>query len=177
MPCCGGRFLSPHPRGFTFSPVTSELPAARSGPADEFEYPLFRRMRALVQGQAELIAVSDADRIDLTYGSDEETEKAYQQYVSGWMFHSLGIQPALGRVFTGMRVLVAAQVAFCVLVVFVAGLFMATSHRLSLQRMGFSAERLLALEAVTAKPVSDVLWSQVADRLRTVPGSRSIRPL
>src|SRR5215472_5790593 len=69
-------------------------------PGDNFEYPLFRQMRARVKGQAELIAVSGADRIDLTYGSDEETEKAYQQYVSGWMFHSFGIRSALGRVFT-----------------------------------------------------------------------------
>src|SRR5215469_11582637 len=69
-------------------------------PGDNFEYPLFRQMRARVKGQAELIAVSGADRIDLTYGSDEETEKAYQQYVSGWMFPSFGIRPALGRVFT-----------------------------------------------------------------------------
>jgi predicted permease len=67
---------------------------------DQFEYPLFRQMRAPVKGQAELIAVSGADRIDLTYASDQETEKAYQQYVSGWMFHSFGIRPTLGRVFT-----------------------------------------------------------------------------
>src|SRR5215475_11437613 len=67
---------------------------------DQFEYPLFRQMRAQVKGQADLIAVSGADRIDLSYGSDQDTEKAYQQYVSGWMFHSFGIRPALGRVFS-----------------------------------------------------------------------------
>ena len=67
---------------------------------DQFEYPLFRQMRALVTGQAELIAVSGTARIDLTYGADQDTEKASQQYVSGWMFHSFGIRPALGRVFT-----------------------------------------------------------------------------
>jgi putative ABC transport system permease protein len=64
---------------------------------DQFEYPLFRQMRALVKGQAELIAVSGADRIDLTYGADQETEKAYQQYVSGWMFHSFGIGACIQR--------------------------------------------------------------------------------
>ncbi len=69
-----------------------------------------------------------------------------------------------------MRLLVTAQVAFCVLVLFVAGLFVATSERLSRQRTGFSAERLLALETVTPQPLPDVLWSQVAERLRTVPG-------
>jgi putative ABC transport system permease protein len=68
--------------------------------SDNFEYPMFRQMRAQVKDQAELIAVSSADHIDLTYGSDQETEKAYQQYVSGWMFHSFGIRSALGRVFT-----------------------------------------------------------------------------
>jgi putative ABC transport system permease protein len=67
---------------------------------DYFEYPMFRQMRAQVKDQAELIAVSSADHIDLTYGSDQETEKAYQQYVSGWMFRSFGIRSALGRVFT-----------------------------------------------------------------------------
>ncbi len=67
---------------------------------DQFEYPLFRQMRTLVQGQAELIAISGADLIDLTYGSDQETERAYQQYVSGWMFPTFGIRPVLGRVFT-----------------------------------------------------------------------------
>ncbi len=44
---------------------------------DGCSYPLFRRMRAAVKDQAELIAVSYADRTDLTYGSDEEMEKAY----------------------------------------------------------------------------------------------------
>ena len=68
--------------------------------SDNFEYPMFRQMRAQVKDQAELIAVSGADHIDLTYGSDQETEKAYQQYVSGWMFQSFGIRSALGRVFT-----------------------------------------------------------------------------
>ncbi len=45
---------------------------------DYFEYPLFRQMRALLRDQAELIAVSGADRIDLTYAADLETERAYQ---------------------------------------------------------------------------------------------------
>jgi len=67
---------------------------------DACAYPMFRQMRALVRDQAELIAISYAARIDLTYGSDPEMEKAYQQYVSGWMFNSFGVRPALGRLFT-----------------------------------------------------------------------------
>ncbi len=65
-----------------------------------FSYPLFREMRVAAQGQAELIAISDADPVDLTFGSDAEMEKAHLQYVSGWMFGSFGLKPALGRVFT-----------------------------------------------------------------------------
>ncbi len=68
--------------------------------SDSFEYPMFRQMRAQVRDQAELIAVSNAEQVDITYRSDHEMEKAYQQYVSGWMFEALGIGPAAGRVFT-----------------------------------------------------------------------------
>jgi predicted permease len=53
-----------------------------------------------VKGQAELIAVSFAEHADLTYGSDEEMEKAHVQYVSGWMFGGFGLRPAAGRLFT-----------------------------------------------------------------------------
>jgi predicted permease len=67
---------------------------------DSYEYPLFRRMRAAVRDQAELIAVSYASRADVTYASDQEMEKAYWQNVSGWMFSSFGLRPALGRLLT-----------------------------------------------------------------------------
>jgi predicted permease len=67
---------------------------------DGWAYPDFQLMRAAVQDQAELIAVSYSETGDLTYKSDAEIEKAYLQYVSGWMFSSLGIRPALGRVLT-----------------------------------------------------------------------------
>src|SRR5580692_4990459 len=67
---------------------------------DYWAYPAFRLMRAAVKDQAELIAVSYAERMDLTYRSDQEIEKANIQYVSGWMFGSFGLRPALGRLFT-----------------------------------------------------------------------------
>ena len=70
------------------------------GTFDGTEYPLFQLMRAAVKDQAELIAVSWAQRVDLTYASDQETEKAYLQYVSGHMFGMFGLQPALGRLLT-----------------------------------------------------------------------------
>src|SRR5437764_7383353 len=64
---------------------------------DSCSYPMFRQMRAAVKDQAESVAVSYAERIDLTYGRDEEMEIAYRQFVSGWMFDSFGLRPALGR--------------------------------------------------------------------------------
>jgi predicted permease len=76
------------------------------GPAGNFritessEYPLFRQLRATVKDQAEMIAISYADHTDLTYGSDQEMERAWRQYVSGWMFDSFGLKPAVGRMFT-----------------------------------------------------------------------------
>jgi predicted permease len=67
---------------------------------DRWAYPNFRLMRAAVKDQAELIAISYAERMDLTYKSDHEMEKAYLQYVSGWMFSSFGLRPTLGRLLT-----------------------------------------------------------------------------
>src|ERR1700726_4220084 len=46
------------------------------------------------------MAISYSERMDLTYKSDQEMEKAFLQYVSGWMFSSFGLRPALGRLLT-----------------------------------------------------------------------------
>ncbi len=72
----------------------------KPGEWDSWAYPDFQLMRAAAKGQAELIAISYADRADVTYKTAAETEKATLQYVSGWMFSSFVIQPALGRLFT-----------------------------------------------------------------------------
>jgi putative ABC transport system permease protein len=67
---------------------------------DGWAYPDFVLMRSAAKGQAEFVAVSYTDRMDLTYASDEEMEKGLVQYVSGWMWESFGLHPALGRLFT-----------------------------------------------------------------------------
>jgi len=68
---------------------------------DVWAYPAFQQMRAGVKDQAELIAISSFGMdTDLTYGSDQETEKANLQFVSGWMFNTFGLQPAAGRLLT-----------------------------------------------------------------------------
>ena len=72
----------------------------RPGEWDSWAYPVFEQMRDAAKGQADLIAISYADRTDLTYKSDQEMEKANLQYVSGSMFDVFGLQPALGRLLT-----------------------------------------------------------------------------
>jgi hypothetical protein len=58
----------------------------KPGEWDSWAYPDFQLMRAAARGQAELIAISYADRADVTYKTTAETEKATLQYVSGSMF-------------------------------------------------------------------------------------------
>jgi putative ABC transport system permease protein len=64
---------------------------------DTVSYPSFQRMREALRGQAELIGIEPAQRADLTYGSDDQMEKSQLQHVSGNMFSSFGLRPALGR--------------------------------------------------------------------------------
>lgn len=73
-----------------------------------------------------------------------------------------------------MHALIAAQTAFCFLVLFVAGLFIATFERLSDQPTGFSSDRLLTLETVAQRPQPPVYWDQVAEHLRAVPGVETV---
>ena len=73
-----------------------------------------------------------------------------------------------------MGALIAAQVAFCFVVHFVAGLFVASFDRLSNQPTGFSAERILNLETVTRHPQPPVYWDQVAEHLRAVTGVETV---
>jgi predicted permease len=73
-----------------------------------------------------------------------------------------------------MHALIAVQTAFCFLVLFVAGLFVATFEHLSNRPTGFSAQRLLTLETVTTRPQPPALWDQVAEHLRTVAGVETV---
>jgi len=73
-----------------------------------------------------------------------------------------------------MHALIAVQVAFCFLVLFVAALFVATFSRLSNQPTGFSAERLLILDTVTERRQPPLLWEQVAEQLRSMPGVETV---
>jgi hypothetical protein len=68
-----------------------------------------------------------------------------------------------------MHGMIALQVAFCFLVLFIAGLFVATFQRLSNKPTGFSSERILLLETTSRPAQSSLYWDQVVQRLREVP--------
>lgn len=73
-----------------------------------------------------------------------------------------------------MHGLIAVQVAFCFLILFVAGLFVATFDRLSNRPMGFSADHILVLDVIPSRPQPAVVWDEVADRLRGAPGVENV---
>jgi predicted permease len=73
-----------------------------------------------------------------------------------------------------MHGLIAVQVAFCFLILFVAGLFVATFDRLSNRPMGFSADHLLVLDVIPSRPQPAVVWDEVADRLHSAPGVENV---
>ena len=70
--------------------------------------------------------------------------------------------------------MIAIQVAFCFLVLFVAGLFVATFERLSHESTGFSSERLLTLDTFAQRAQPPAYWSQVTEHLRGVPGVETV---
>jgi putative ABC transport system permease protein len=54
-------------------------------------------VRSDLKDRADLIAISDADRTDITWSTDDDMEKANVVYASGNMFPLFGLEPALGR--------------------------------------------------------------------------------
>jgi predicted permease len=69
-----------------------------------------------------------------------------------------------------MHGLIAAQTAFCFLVLFAAGLFAATFVRLSNQPLGFSPNRLLALGVTARNAEPPSVWNRVLQTVQAAPG-------
>ena len=72
-----------------------------------------------------------------------------------------------------MNILLAAQMAFCILVQFVAGLFVSTFHHLSTRPLGFSADHLLVLYTDAGAPRTPQFWMEAASQMQAIPGIRS----
>ncbi|HKA01434.1 MAG TPA: ABC transporter permease, partial [Candidatus Solibacter sp.] len=73
-----------------------------------------------------------------------------------------------------MNAMVAVQVAFCVLVLFIAGLFVATFERLSTRPLGFAHRNLLIASAKLPAEQPPEVWHQIAEGVRTLPGVQSV---
>lgn len=74
-----------------------------------------------------------------------------------------------------MNSLLAVQVSFCVLVLFVGGLFVTTFKRLSNHRLGFSPENVVVIETeTTTGRHPPEIWAQVANHLRETPEVQSV---
>ena len=67
---------------------------------DTFDYPQFQRLRDAVRPDADLVAVTQPSRNGLTFSSEDQSERFWQQRVSGTMFAAFGLKPALGRFLT-----------------------------------------------------------------------------
>ena len=70
--------------------------------------------------------------------------------------------------------LVAAQVSFCFVVHFVAGLFLASFDRLTHRPLGFSPDRVLTIEVSSLEKQPQQAFEQISERLRSVPGVESV---
>ncbi len=84
--------------------LSRQMTGLNGRPAEDGHWatPEFRVMRDAVADRAELVAISDADRTEIEWGSagasDSDVEKAHVVYASGNMFALFGLEPALGRV-------------------------------------------------------------------------------
>jgi predicted permease len=74
-------------------------PEAKPIEDNHWATPNFNLMREAVKDDADLIAISDADRTDINWATDD-VEKAHVAYVSGNMFPLFGLEPTLGRLLT-----------------------------------------------------------------------------
>ena len=76
--------------------TTSHDPDGQPADRDDFDYPTYREYVAAAGGEASVILIGSAVRRPILIGGGEP-EAAIQQFVSGNVFSTLGLQPVLGR--------------------------------------------------------------------------------
>jgi predicted permease len=70
--------------------------------------------------------------------------------------------------------MIGTQVAFCFVVVFIAGLFMTTFQRLAHKPLGFEPKNLLLLDTVAQREQPAVVWDEAANSLRGMAGVQDV---
>jgi putative ABC transport system permease protein len=64
---------------------------------EDFDYPTYRAYQQILKDTADVMVVGMSNPVEATVGSDHDSERVLRQYVSGNMFGTLGLEPALGR--------------------------------------------------------------------------------
>lgn len=74
-----------------------------------------------------------------------------------------------------MNAFLSAQVAFCVLVLFLAGLFIHTFQRLSSRPLGFSPDNVIVVDIDGGKQKRPpTAWAELTDRMGALPGVEAV---
>ncbi len=74
----------------------------------------------------------------------------------------------------GMYALMAAQVAFCMVVLFGSGLFGATFTKLMQRPLGFAAQGVVVIDTTATRSMPATVWEQTAALLRSAPGVEQV---
>ncbi len=74
--------------------------SGRSGRGYSWAYPQFALMRDAIAPNALLLAASQTQPLQVRYDATSETERATAQFVSGALFPTFGLTPAVGRLLT-----------------------------------------------------------------------------
>jgi len=77
---------------FAFTRLTSRGEMEYS---DDFDYPTYRRYAEAIGDRAQVMVVGTSSPQQIAFG--DEFERAFRQYISGNVFPTLGLQPAVGR--------------------------------------------------------------------------------
>lgn len=72
------------------------------------------------------------------------------------------------------RSLISAQVAFCVFVLFVAGLSVKTFSQLTHRPLGFETDEVSVLDVATTQPQSLARWQELTESIERLPGVSSV---
>ena len=71
--------------------------SGRAGYRDDLDYREFREYSAVVREVSDSLLIGMSAPMQLSFGSPNETERIYRQYVSGNVFPTFRLTPALGR--------------------------------------------------------------------------------
>src|SRR5262249_13815773 len=64
---------------------------------EDFDYPTYRAYQQILKDKADVMVVGMSNPVEATIGPDSVSERVLRQFVSGNVFGTLGLKPALGR--------------------------------------------------------------------------------